>query len=162
MPPITPMTDRRRFLDDAARVAALLASAGLWPIAARAQAGGMAYNTAAFAAHGPAAAYNALGMALPVESKNVLLQAQELAENGAAVPVDVSTTLTGVKRLLLLVENNPAALSAIAEVSDAVEPSFSLRIKMAESSNVYAVAITADGRAFFAKRDVKVTLGGCG
>jgi sulfur-oxidizing protein SoxY len=155
-----PMTDRRRFLDDAARVAALLATAGLWPIAARAQAG--AYNTAAFAAHGSSAAYKALAIALPVESSGVQLQAQDLAENGAAVPVAVSTTLAGVKRLLLLVENNPAALSAIADVSDAVEPFFDLRIKMAESSNVYAVAITADGRAFFAKRDIKVTLGGCG
>ncbi len=154
------MTDRRRFLDHGARVAALLASAGVWPIAARAQAG--AYNTAAFAAHGSAAAYKALGLAAPVESKDVQLQAQEIAENGAAVPVEVSTTLPGAKRLALLVENNPAALAAIADVSDAVDPSFSLRIKMAESSNVYAVAITADGRAFFARRDVKVTLGGCG
>jgi sulfur-oxidizing protein SoxY len=154
------MTNRRRFLDHSARVAALLASAGVWPIDGRAQAG--AYNTVAFAAHGSAAAYKSLAIAPPVESSGVQLQAQDLAENGAAVPVAVSTTLPGVKRLLLLVENNPAALSAIADVSDAVEPFFDLRIKMAESSIVYAVAITADGRAFFAKRDVKVTLGGCG
>jgi sulfur-oxidizing protein SoxY len=155
------MTHRRRFLDHSARVAALLASAGLWPIAARAQAAA-AYNTAAFAAHGSAAAYKALGMAQPTESTDVQLQAPDIAENGAAVSVTMSTTLPGVKRMLLLVENNPAALSAIADVSDAVEPSFNLRIKMGESSNVYAVAITGDGRALFARRDVKVTLGGCG
>jgi sulfur-oxidizing protein SoxY len=43
-----------------------------------------------------------------------------------------------------------------------VDVNFSTRAKMGQSSDVYAVAITNDGKAFFAKKEVKVTLGGCG
>ena len=64
--------------------------------------------------------------------------------------------------VLLLVEKNPSALVAKFDVSDAVEPNFLTRAKMGQSSDVYAVAITADGKALFAKKEVKVTLGGCG
>ena len=59
-------------------------------------------------------------------------------------------------------EKNPNALVAIFNVNDAVEPSFATRAKMGQSSDVYAVALTADGKAYFAKKEVKVTLGGCG
>jgi sulfur-oxidizing protein SoxY len=51
---------------------------------------------------------------------------------------------------------------ALFGVSDAVEANFLTRSKMGQSSDVYAVALTADGKAFFAKKEVKVTLGGCG
>jgi sulfur-oxidizing protein SoxY len=70
--------------------------------------------------------------------------------------------MAGVKHLLILVEKNPSALVAMFNVSDAVESSFSTRAKMGQSSDVYAVAITSDGKALFAKKEVKVTLGGCG
>jgi sulfur-oxidizing protein SoxY len=63
---------------------------------------------------------------------------------------------------LLLVEKNPSALVASFSVSPVVDSQFSLRIKMSQSSEVYAVALTQDGKAYFAKRDIKVTLGGCG
>ena len=78
------------------------------------------------------------------------------------VPLVIGTTLPNVKHLLLLVEKNPSALVAKFDVSDAVEPSFSTRAKMAQSSDMYAVALTSDGRALYAKKEVKVTLGGCG
>jgi len=78
------------------------------------------------------------------------------------VPLTASTTLAGVKRMLILVEKNPAAMVAMFNVSDAVEANFATRAKMGQSSDVYAVAIMADGKAFFAKKEVKVTLGGCG
>jgi sulfur-oxidizing protein SoxY len=78
------------------------------------------------------------------------------------VPLGASTTLANVKRVLLLVEKNPSALIAMFNVSPEVEANFSTRAKMGQSSDVYAVAITNDGKAFFAKKEVKVTLGGCG
>ena len=53
-------------------------------------------------------------------------------------------------------------MAASFEVTDAIEANVSTRVKMGQSSDVYAVAITADGKAFFAKKEVKVTLGGCG
>ena len=59
-------------------------------------------------------------------------------------------------------EKNPSTLVALFHMSDAIEPSFSTRAKMGQSSDVYAVAIMADGKALFAKKEVKVTLGGCG
>jgi sulfur-oxidizing protein SoxY len=78
------------------------------------------------------------------------------------VPVGAATSLPGVKRLLLLVEKNPAMLSAMFDVSEAVEPNFSTRVKMGQSSNVFAVAMMADGKVLYAAKEVKVTLGGCG
>jgi sulfur-oxidizing protein SoxY len=145
-----------------ARVAGMLAVIGLLPPgAARAQAAA-GYNSAAFEAKTLAEVMKALGAAAPAESKEVTISGPDIAENGAVVPVGAATTLAGVKRLLLLVEKNPAILSAAFEVSDAVEASFSTRVKMGQSSNIYAVALMADGRALYAAKEVKVTLGGCG
>lgn len=151
------MQTRRETLKQSAVVAGLLASAGgLLPQQA------LAYEKAAFDAKTPADVVKALGAAAPVESKDVTIGGPDIAENGAVVPLSASTTLPGVKRLLLLVEKNPSALVAMFNVNDAVEPSFATRAKMGQSSDVYAVAITADGKAYYAKKEVKVTLGGCG
>ena len=78
------------------------------------------------------------------------------------MPVGASTALPGVKRMLLLVEKNPAVLAAMFDVTDAIEANISTRVKMGQSSNVYAVAMMADGKVLFAQKEVKVTLGGCG
>ena len=86
----------------------------------------------------------------------------DIAENGAVVPVGASTALPGVKRMLLLVEKNPAVLTAAFDVTDAVETNFSTRVKMGQTSNVYAVAMMNDGKVLFAQKEIKVTLGGCG
>ena len=153
------MQTRRQWLTDSARVAALLAAAGCAPWV-QAQSG--AYAQAAFDAKAMADALKALGLAAPVESKDVSITGPDIAENGAVVPVGAATTLAGARRLLLLVEKNPAVLSAVFELNDAVEPSFLTRVKMAQTSSVYAVAIAADGRALFAQKEIKVTLGGCG
>jgi sulfur-oxidizing protein SoxY len=142
------------------RVAGMLATLGLLPGFAFAQAPG--YNTAAFEAKNMADLMKALGGSAPTESTDVTITAPDIAENGAVVPVGASTTLPGVKRMLLLVEKNPSMLSAAFDVTDAVDANFSTRVKMAESSNVFAVAMMADGKALFAVKEVKVTLGGCG
>jgi sulfur-oxidizing protein SoxY len=151
------MLNRRQVLSHSARVAALLAGAGLLPAAAHA-----AYNTAAFEAKTMADLVKVLGGSAPVESKDVTITGPDIAENGAVVPVGVSTALPGAKKLLLLVEKNPSVLSAMFDVSDAVDANFSTRVKMGQSSNVYAVAMMADGKVLFAQKEVKVTLGGCG
>lgn len=153
------MHNRRDLLARSARVAALLAGAGLLPFAGSARA---AWPASAFEAKTMAEALKALGAGAPVESRDVVLTGPDIAENGAVVPLGVSTALPGVRRLLLLVEKNPAVVSAIFEVSDAVEANFSTRVKMGQSSNVHAVALMNDGRVLYATREVKVTLGGCG
>ena len=150
------MQTRRKTLKQSAAVAGLLAATGLFPRLA------LAWNKGAFDAKTVADAVKSFGGGAPTESKDVALQAPDIAENGAVVPLVVSTTLAGVKQLLILVEKNPNALVAKFDVSDAVEANFSTRAKMGQSSDVYAVAIMADGKALFTKKEVKVTLGGCG
>ena len=151
------MQSRREFLNHSAKVAMLLAASGAVPGLALA-----AWDAPAFEAKSLADVVKALSSGAPVESKDVTITGPDIAENGAVVPVGVSSTLPGVKRLLILVEKNPNALSALFDVTDAVEPSFSTRVKMGQSSNVYAVALTADGKTLFAAKEIKVTLGGCG
>ncbi len=150
------MTSRREMLAQGAVVAGLLAATGLFPRYARA-----AVNKAAFDARSLADVARAYGAAVPVESRDIILSAPDVAENGAAVQVAITATMPGVRRLLLLVEKNPAPLVAMFNLTDAVDANLTLRTKMSESSPVYAVAILADGRALFARKDVKVTLGGC-
>jgi sulfur-oxidizing protein SoxY len=64
--------------------------------------------------------------------------------------------------MLILVEKNPTALVAVFNMTDSVDANFATRSKMGQSSDVYAVALMADGKALYAKKEVKVTLGGCG
>ncbi|MCY7307121.1 MAG: thiosulfate oxidation carrier protein SoxY [Rhodoferax sp.] len=150
------MPTRRKALQHSATVASLLAVTGLFPRIA------LAFNAKAFEAKNLADALKALGAGAPVESKDVTVTGPDIAENGAVVPLGASTALAGVKQLLILVEKNPNALVAMFNVTDSVDANISTRAKMGQSSDVYAVAVLADGRALFARKEVKVTLGGCG
>ena len=154
------MPSRRMLLTQSTRLGAMMVALGLLPWTGGAQA--QTYNAAAFNARTLRDLMTALAAQVPVPSADVTLIAPDVAENGAVVPVATSTTLTGVGRMLLLVEKNPSLLTAMFEVSDAVEPNISTRLKMAESSRVYAVAMMADGRTLYAAKEVKVTIGGCG
>lgn len=152
------MQTRRETLRQSALFAgALAAGASLLPLPA------LAYNEAAFSAKHTPEALKALGVSGAfTESKDVTLTAPDIAENGAVVPMTAATTLPNVKQVLLMVEKNPFPLIAVFNVTPEVEASFATRSKMGESSNVFAVAVTNDGKAFYAKKEVKVTLGGCG
>ncbi len=154
------MKNRREVLSKSAQLTAMLATLGFLPHAAQAEVAG--FNTAAFDAKTMADLMKSLGGGAPVESKDVTITGPDIAENGAVVPVGASTTLPGVKRLLLLVEKNPAMLSAMFDVTDDVDANFLTRVKMGQSSNVFAVAMMADGKVFYASKEIKVTLGGCG
>jgi sulfur-oxidizing protein SoxY len=151
------MQTRRETLKHSAVVAGLLASTGLFPQFAHA-----AFNKAAFDAKSVQDVLKAIGPGALAESKDVTITGPDIAENGAVVPLGASTTLPNVKQLLILVEKNPSVLVAMFHMSDSIDAAVSTRAKMGQSSDVYAVAITADGKALFAKKEVKVTLGGCG
>ncbi len=151
------MTTRREAMKHSAVVAGLLCATGLFPQYAAA-----AFNKNAFDAKSLADSLKALGVGAPVESTGVSIQAPDIAENGAVVPVGASSTLAGVKQILFLVEKNPTVLIAVFNLSDSVDAVITTRTKMAESSNVYAVAVMNDGKVLYAKKEVKVTLGGCG
>ncbi len=151
------MQTRRDMLQRSAAVAGMLAGMGLLPQVAMAS-----WNKAAFEAKNMADLMKAMGTSAPTESKDVTITGPDIAENGAVVPVGCSTTLAGVKKLMILVEKNPNMLCAMFDVTDGVEPNFTTRVKMGQSSDVYAVAITADNKVLFARKEIKVTLGGCG
>lgn len=144
-------------LSQSAAVAALLAAAGLWP--GRGQA---ASNRAAFEARSLADVVKALGGSAPLASRELLLGGPDIAENGSVVPVTLSSSLPGIRRLVLLVEKNPNILSAVFELGDGVEADFRLNLKMAQSSNVFLVAMMGDGRVLYTVREIKVTIGSCG
>ena len=154
------MMERREMLKRSSALASLMLTAGVWPGVSLAQA--TAYASAAFEAKSMADLAKVLGMQAPVASKDINLQAPDIAENGAVVPVGASTTLPGVKRIIILIEKNPSILTAMFDFTDSVETTISTRAKMGQSSNVFAVALMNDGRALYAVKEVKVTLGGCG
>ena len=94
-------------------------------------------------------------------SDKVTLDAPEIAENGAVVPVSVSTTLPNVTSISILVPENPFALAASYKLTPAVQPMVACRLKMAKTSPVIAI-VESGGKLYATSRDVKVTLGGCG
>lgn len=149
------LADRREALSTVAALGALLL-ASAYPTQAQ------AYSKAAFDAHSLQDATRALSLGAWSESREVNLTVPDVAENGAAVSVSLGTGLPQVRQMLVLVDKNPTPLAARFVLTDAVEPQFSTRIRMAETAQVYAVAILADGRALFARKEVKVTLSGCG
>jgi len=96
-----------------------------------------------------------------IESQEIYLKAPELAENGAVVPVSVSTTLSDVKSIALVIEKNPLPLAAKFSFSEETEAFVSARLKMAESCDV--IVVVQSGIQYFTTRKfVKVTIGGCG
>lgn len=151
------MQTRREILKRSATVAGLLAGTGLFPQYAFA-----AFNKAAFDAKSIADAVKAFGGSAPVESKDVTLTAPDIAENGAVVPVDVSSSIPNTLFLAVLVDKNPLPLSAAFDFANGALPELALRLKLGQTSLVEVVAKTADGKFYRAKKEVKVTVGGCG
>jgi sulfur-oxidizing protein SoxY len=94
-------------------------------------------------------------------SDKVKLDAPEIAENGAVVPISVTTTLDDVTSISFLVADNPNALAAYYQIPPGTLPSVANRLKMAKTSNV-TVIVEAGGKLYSATKEVKVTVGGCG
>jgi sulfur-oxidizing protein SoxY len=137
----------------------LLAAAGwLNPGAARAQ----TWNSIAFDTHSVADALKGLGIGEPARSKDIVFfQTPEIAENGAVVPVGVTSNIAKTESIAILVEKNPNVLAAVFDIPAGTEPAIVTRVKMAQSANLYAL-VRADGKYYVATKEVKVTLGGCG
>ena len=138
---------------------ALLAAAGwLRPEIARAQ----AWNKAAFDTHSMTETMQALGGSEPAQSKDIVFfQTPDIAENGAVVPVGITSNIPRTESIAILIEKNPNMLAAVFDIPPGTEPSVTTRVKMGQSSNIYAL-VKADGKYYVAAKDVKVTLGGCG
>ena len=125
------------------------------------QAAAQQFSATAFQVTGLADAMKAMGAAAPVESADVTIIAPDIAENGAVVPVGVKSAIANTQFIALLVEKNPSALAAAYDILPGAEAEASMRVKMGQSSDVYAL-VRADGKYYMAKKEIKVTLGGCG
>jgi sulfur-oxidizing protein SoxY len=119
------------------------------------------YPEDAFNQKSEADAVKALYGRTPEPSDEVKLDAPEIAENGAVVPIAVATTLADVTSISFLVADNPNALAASYRIPPGTLPSVANRLKMAKTSKVIAI-VEAGGKLYSATKEVKVTVGGCG
>lgn len=106
-------------------------------------------------------AMKSLGAPSPVTSESVVIKAPAVAENGAVVPLVVESRLPGTESIMLLVEKNPTPLAATFTIPSGTEASISTRVKMGQTSDVYAL-VKAQGRFYVKKQEIRITLGGCG
>ena len=121
-----------------------------------------AWNSDAFTAKNLDAAMKALtGMEGASDSGDIKIKAPDIAENGAVVPVTVSTSIENVQSISIVAINNPSPLVASFEPGSRAEGFVATRIKMGKSGDVIAV-VQANGKLFRAAKEVKVTIGGCG
>ncbi|MFP5406015.1 MAG: thiosulfate oxidation carrier protein SoxY [Gammaproteobacteria bacterium] len=120
-----------------------------------------AFDRAAFQAKGAADTLKALGAADASQSTDVVITSPDIAENGAVVPVAIRSNLPKTDRMALVVDKNPNGLAAAYDILEDALPEVSMRIKMGESSDVVAL-VRADGKYYLARKEIKVTLGGCG
>lgn len=97
----------------------------------------------------------------PATSDQVSVVSPDIAENGAVVPVGASSKLPNTTEIYLIVEKNPTPLSCAFFIPAGTAADVQTRLKMGQSTNVYAV-VKADGKLFSASKETKVTLGGCG
>lgn len=102
-----------------------------------------------------------LGTADHTASDKVKINAPDIAENGAVVPVSVSADLDGVESISILIEKNPQPLAASFDIPEGTSPEVSIRVRMGKTSNVTAV-VKAGGKVYSATKETKVTIGGCG
>ena len=119
------------------------------------------WNKAAFETKSFADTLKALGSGGSTESAQIQITAPDIAENGAVVPITIESGIARTQTIAILIEKNPNTLSANFEIPDGTDPFVTTRVKMAETSNIYAV-VRADGKYFHAAKEIKVTLGGCG
>ena len=119
------------------------------------------WNKAAFDAKGIMDALKGINASSATDSKDIAIKAPDIAENGAVVPVEVSSKIPGTESIAIVVEKNDRPLIAVFNMLNGAEGFVSTRIKMAQTSDV-KVIVKAGGKMYTAKKEVKVTIGGCG
>lgn len=119
------------------------------------------WNQKVFDAKSLADAVKALGGDKFEVSADVSITGPDIAENGAVVPVSISSKAAGTDFMAILVDKNPSAMSASFNIPAGTEAAVTTRVKMGATSNVHALA-RANGKWLVASKEIKVTLGGCG
>jgi sulfur-oxidizing protein SoxY len=141
---------------------------GLWALMAGAgllspeEAAAADWNKGAFDTKSVPDTVKALGGTPPAESKDIaFFQTPDIAENGAVVPIGVSSKLPKTESISILIEKNPNTLAASFDIPPGTDATILTRVKMGQTSNVYAL-VKADGKYYVTSKEIKVTLGGCG
>jgi sulfur-oxidizing protein SoxY len=120
------------------------------------------WNKAAFETKSLDETIKALGGSASAQSKDIVfVSTPDIAENGAVVPIGVVSAIAKTESIAILIEKNPNILAAVFDIPPGTDPAISTRVKMGQSSNVYAL-VKADGKYYVASKEIKVTLGGCG
>ena len=148
---------RRSLLQKAGAIAAGLATGLLTPLAALAA----TWNKDAFSAKSAPDALKSLGSGGAQASGDIVIDAPQIAENGAVVPIEITSKIPGTTALAVLVDKNPYPLVAKFDFMEGALPFVKVNAKMGETSDVRVVA-TAGGKHYTASREIKVTIGGCG
>jgi len=119
------------------------------------------WNKDAFGAKNAADALKGLGASGAAPSKDVVIEAPQIAENGAVVPIEIVSNVPGTTSIVVLIEKNPFPLAGVFEFMEGALPFVKLNVKMGETSDVRVIA-EAGGRRYTAAKEIKVTIGGCG
>lgn len=149
-------TTRRHVLKQGSALAVLTALGGTGLLATQARAA----EANPFEAKNLDELYKALG-GKPQASTDIAITSPDIAENGAVVPISVTSSLPKTQEIYIVVEKNPSPLSAAFVIHEGTEPFVSTRTKMGESTDVHAI-VKADGKLYSVVKETKVTLGGCG
>lgn len=120
------------------------------------------WQKSAFTARNVNDALKAYGSANAAESRDILITAPEIAENGAKVEVEVTSNIPNTRSLAIFADKNPTPLCSVIEFSEQVLPYVREQLKLSETTRIRVVAKTGDGKSHVAFREIKVTLGGCG
>lgn len=151
------MNGRRRILRSAAAFAGILVIGMLKPALALAA----TWNKEAFGQKTAQDALKGIGATSAAPSGEVVIEAPQIAENGAVVPIEVTSNVPGTTAIAVVIEKNPFPLAAKFDFLEGALPYVKLNVKMGETSDIRVVA-WAGGKQFTATREVKVTIGGCG
>ena len=119
------------------------------------------WNKTAFTARSVGEALKAWGAANAAESREIVVSAPEIAENGAKVEVDITSQVPATRSIAVFADRNPMPLCAAIEFSGGALPYCRVQIKLAETTRVRAVVKAVDGKTYIIFREIKVTLGGC-
>ena len=120
-----------------------------------------AWNKEAFGAKTADAALKGIGIGAATPTRDLAMEAPEIAENGAVVPVEITSNLPGTTSIAVLVDKNPFPLVGTFDFTAGAVPFVKLNLKMGETSEVRVIA-QAGGRSYVATKEIKVTIGGCG
>ena len=120
------------------------------------------WNRPAFTARNVNEALKAWDAANATDSRDIVINAPEIAENGAKVEIDITSQIPASRSIAIFADRNPMPLCAAISFSGGALPYCRAQLKLAESTRIRAVVKAGDGKTYVAFREIKVTLGGCG